>query len=338
MKMSPLFLLILGVSGVYSDSHTLQYYLTGVSGTGSGLPEFSIAGYVDDQQIVNYNSESHILHPVAPWMNKEGPEYWDRQTKIARRTETAYQRRLKTAMSRFNQTGGFHFVQVMYGCELRDDGGIGVLYQMGFDGRDFLSLDTERWLYIPTMHEAQFSTQTWNSPGEQVVELHKKYLENICIEWLKEYIDYGRDDLERRVRPDVKVSGHQSGDNTKLQCLVYGFHPRDVDVKWMRNGRDEVLSDEVQQILPNPDGTYQTRVTVEVIPRDGDSYSCYVDHSSLEEMLSVLWDPKDNGPSYPGIIGGVITVLLVLAAVIGIILYRKHSGRNPGHVYVPTPT
>ncbi|XP_063794291.1 H-2 class I histocompatibility antigen, Q9 alpha chain-like [Pseudophryne corroboree] len=339
IQMFPFCLLILVVSGVCCDSHTLRYYLTGVSRNGSGLPEFSIAGYVDDQQIVNYNSESHVLHPVALWMTKEGPDYWERQTQIAKATEAAYKRRVSTAMSRFNQTGGFHFVQVMYGCELRDDGNIAVIYQIAFDGRDFLSLDTERWIYIPTMHEAQISTQTWNGPDERVAEMHKNYLENICIKWLKEYITYGREYLEKRVRPQVKVTGHRSGEVTKLHCQVYGFHPRSVDVKWMRNGTDEVPSDEAKKILPHPDGTYQTRVSVEVFLRDEDTYSCYVDHSSLEESLNVLWDPNDNRPPQLGIIGGVIAVLLVLGiAVTGIILYRRRSGVNPGRLYTPTPT
>ncbi|XP_075042592.1 class I histocompatibility antigen, F10 alpha chain-like [Mixophyes fleayi] len=336
MKMSPLFLLILGVSGVYSDSHTLRYYNTGVSGTGSGLPEFSIAGYVDDQQIVNYNSDSHLYRPVAPWMDKEGPEYWERETQKGKGTEPVFKAGVRILMNRFNQTGGFHSWQWMYGCELRDDGSTAGYDQYGYDGRDFTYLDTERGVYISTTHEGQITTQKWNSPDVREGERQKNYLENLCIESLKRYIINGRDDLERRVRPDVKVSGHQSGDITKLQCLVYGFHPRDVDVKWMRNGRDEVPSDEVKQILPNPDGTYQTRVTVEVIPRDGDSYSCYVDHSSLEETLNVLWEPKDNSSSYV-IIGVIIAAILVvvIAGIVLFVVFRKRSGKKPGNVYVP---
>ncbi|CAJ0951321.1 unnamed protein product [Ranitomeya imitator] len=92
----------------------------------------------------------------------------------------------------------------------------------------------------------------------------------------------GRFDPE--VRPQVKVSGQEKGDAMKLHCQVYGFYPRPVDVKWM-NGKDEVHSYETTRVLPNPDGTYQIRVSTEVTPKDGDSYSCYVDHSSLEEPL-----------------------------------------------------
>ncbi|CAI9541782.1 unnamed protein product [Staurois parvus] len=71
----------------------------------------------------------------------------------------------------------------------------------------------------------------------------------------------------------------------------------------MRNGEDHVPSDEMTPILPHPDGTYQIRVSVEVPTKEGDTYFCHVDHSSLgDETLSVKWDPpKDNTPI---IIGG----------------------------------
>uniref|UniRef100_A0A8C5QJX8 Ig-like domain-containing protein n=1 Tax=Leptobrachium leishanense TaxID=445787 RepID=A0A8C5QJX8_9ANUR len=91
------------------------------------------------------------------------------------------------------------------------------------------------------------------------------------------------------VRPEVKVSSRPSGSAMKLHCQVYGFYPRDVDVNWMKNGMDYIPSDEAKQILPNSDGTYQLRASVEVTPEDGASYSCHVDHSSLDEPLSVTW-------------------------------------------------
>ncbi|XP_068106368.1 class I histocompatibility antigen, Non-RT1.A alpha-1 chain-like isoform X3 [Hyperolius riggenbachi] len=319
-----LLLLVLGVSGVYCDSHTLRYFYTAVSAPGSGLPEFSSVGYVDDQQIDLYSSDTGQARPVAPWMNREGPEYWEGQTQNSKGAEAVFRHNVRTAMSRFNQTGGIHIVQYMYGCELRDDGSTAGYEQDGYDGRDFSYLDTQSGLYIPAMHEAQITTQRWNSPEERVGEINKNYLENICIEWLKKYIGYGREDLERRVRPEVKVWGRQHPDRvTRLQCLAYGFHPRPVDVKWVRNGEDHIPSDEASPILPHPDGTYQTRVSVEVPTREGDTYSCHVEHSSLEETLSVIWEP-DSGLS-PAVIAVIaICSLLVVAAVIGgVLLYKK---------------
>ncbi|XP_077138038.1 class I histocompatibility antigen, F10 alpha chain-like [Ranitomeya variabilis] len=310
-----------------TDSHSLRYYYTGVSAPGSGLPEFSSVGYVDDREIMNYNSESGRYRPKVQWMEKMEDGYWERNTQIAKGNEATFRHSVRTAMVRFNQSGGLHIVQSMSGCELRDDGGITGYDQYGYDGREFLALDTQTWTYVPTMAQAQITAQRWNSPEVQVGERQKNYLEIECIEFLKKYVENGREDLERRVRPQVKVSGQEKGDTVKLHCQVYGFHPRAVDVKWMKN-KDEVHSYETTHVLPNPDGTYQIRVSAEVTPKDGDRYSCYVDHRSLEEPLYIVWEPEKSSVWF-----WVIAVVgaLVVVAVLGIggfIFYRRI---NPGY-------
>ncbi|XP_018413602.1 PREDICTED: class I histocompatibility antigen, F10 alpha chain-like [Nanorana parkeri] len=346
MKMTPLILLILGVSGVYCDTHSLRYYETAVSSPGSGLPVYSVVGYLDDREIENYNSDTRQYLPKTEWMKKAGSDYWERNTKQNQNNEPVYKHGVQILMSRFNQTGGIHTWQEMYGCELRDDGTTDGYFQHGYDGREFLYLDTKRAQWIPTMNEAQISTQRWNSPEERVGERWKNYLENRCIEELKQFIGYGREDLEKRVRPEVKVWGCQSEGVTRLQCLVYGFRPRAVHVRWMKNGVDDVPSDEMSPILPHPDGTYQIRVSAEVPTREEDTYSCHVDHSSLEATLSVKWDPSAESKDNKNIIiivmvVAVVAAALIIGAVIGFIIYRKRSvpGKPPGNgnIYVPAP-
>ncbi|XP_073538452.1 class I histocompatibility antigen, F10 alpha chain-like [Phyllobates terribilis] len=302
-------LVVLSVSGVYS--HSLRYYYMGISVPGPGLPAYSSIGYVDDREIVNYNSDSGRTRPKVQWMEKLEPEYWEEQTEISKQAETAFRLNVKTLMERFNQTGGFHIVQVMSGCELRDDGGITGYSQYGYDGREFLALDTRTWTFVPTMAQAQITAQRWNSPDIQEGERNKNYLENICIEYLKKHVENGREDLERRVRPQVKVSAQEKGDTMKLHCQVYGFHPRAVDVKWMKNKEDEVPSYETTHVLPNPDGTYQIRVSAEVTPKDGDRYSCYVDHSSLEKALYTVWEPEKSRVWVIAVVVAVVAVALL---------------------------
>ncbi|XP_056394231.1 class I histocompatibility antigen, F10 alpha chain-like [Hyla sarda] len=318
VKMFSVFVLLLPRPAVYCDSHFLRYYRTTVSVPGSGLPEFSSVGYVDDREIVNYNSETGRYRPKVQWMEKVKPGYWERNTQIAKEYEAVAKMNVKTLMSRFNQTGGLHIVQMMVGCELRDDGFIRVYDQHRYDGREFMSLDTHTWTYIPTTAQAQITAQRWNSPEEQAGERMRFNLENDCIKWLKEYVEYGKEDLERRVRPEVKVSGQERDGILTLQCLAYGFHPKPVDVKWMKNNMDDIPTYKSTHILPNPDGTYQIRVTAEVIPKEGESYSCYVDHSSLGKPLSIVWEKSKSQLLY---LCGFLSVALLLLGIIGILLY-----------------
>ncbi|XP_069841634.1 major histocompatibility complex class I-related gene protein-like isoform X2 [Dendropsophus ebraccatus] len=322
MEMCVLTLMFLSVSGVCSDSHSLRYYSIGVSAPGSSVLDFSIVAYVDDRKTELYTSDTGRRIPVAQWMKeKESPGYWERRTRSSKLYEALFKHEMTQWRMRFNHTEGFHFLQIITGCELGHDGSITSYRQIRYDGEEYMYYDLPTGAFIPSMDEAQLTAQRWNTKDAGIGKSTKRCLKNECIERLKRFIEYGREDLERRVRPGVKVTGRESGEVTKLHCLVYGFHPRAVDVKWMKNGIDDVPTDESTRTLPNPDGTYQIRVTAEVIPKEDDSYFCYVDHSSLEEPLLVRWVKSDSPLAV--IVGVLVSILLILLSVIvGIIIYR----------------
>ena len=71
-------------------SHSLRYFLTAVSRPGLGEPRFIAVGYVDDTQFVLFDSDAPNprMEPRARWVEQEGPEYWDQET---RRTKDAAQ-------------------------------------------------------------------------------------------------------------------------------------------------------------------------------------------------------------------------------------------------------
>uniref|UniRef100_A0A8C5MLA7 Ig-like domain-containing protein n=1 Tax=Leptobrachium leishanense TaxID=445787 RepID=A0A8C5MLA7_9ANUR len=318
----PLLLLIVGVSEVYSG-HSLRYNYMAVSVPGHGLPLFSEVGYVDGIEIVRYSSDVGQVVPVAPWMKKvEDPDYWERQTQIIQGNEAVAKQSVKNLMNRYNQTGGFHIKQAMYGCELRDDGSTSWYYQFGYDGKDFMAMDIERGVYYPLTDQAQVTTQRWNSPEARVGERDKNYLENICINWLKIHIKNGKEELERTVPPEVKVSDQNINGVTKLHCQVHGFYPREVDVNWQKNGID-VSSYEAKHILPNSDGTYQIRVTVEVPAEDREGHSCYVDHASLEEIVTVKWESQVSSNTL-WIVIVVLSGVMAIAAL-GLIIWKTSS-------------
>ncbi|CAH2314629.1 MHC class Ia alpha antigen [Pelobates cultripes] len=212
---------------------------------------------------------------------------------------------------------GFHTFQAMYGCELRDDGSTRGYWQYSYDGKGFLALDMQHGIYIPLTDQAQLSAYRWNSPEVQGVERAKYYLQTECIEWLKKYIEHGKEELDRRNPPQVIILSQQSYGFTKLHCQVYGFYPQDIDVTWKRNGI-EIPLDEAKQILPNTDGTYQIRITVKVPAREKEGYACYVVHSSLTETLTVKWDPITD--IHPAFKIATLTAALVVVIIVCIVI------------------
>ncbi|XP_031747683.1 major histocompatibility complex class I-related gene protein-like [Xenopus tropicalis] len=207
-------------------------------------------------------------------------------------------------------SGDIHVYQRKCACERHDDGTVDGYQEIAFDGKELLVFDKERAEYVPVTEEAEMVAHLWNIHYESADS--KVYVENDCIENLKLYLPIISTDLEKKVRPKVKVSSSESESGTKLHCRVYGFYPRDVEVKWIKNGRDEIHSEEAAQILPNPDGTYQIRVRVGVTPEGGATYSCHIDHSSLEKPLVVPFEPSNRSRLYIIPVGAVLLLLLVV--------------------------
>ncbi|XP_069098026.1 class I histocompatibility antigen, Gogo-OKO alpha chain-like [Pleurodeles waltl] len=334
MTWGPLLLLLGGLclQQARAGSHSLRYFYSSLSGGLPGAPQFSIVGYVDDVPMVGYTSESRRTEPRAPWMEgitAEDPQYWERNTEIFRGHEQVFKADVRTVMERVNQTRGLHSVQYMYGCELRDDGSIGAFRQYAFDGHDFLSFDKDRLTYTAATDAARITQERWNS-DRIFIQRGKEYMEGRCIEYLKKYLKLGQERL-RRVAPQAAVTRRKNGDHTFLTGYAYGFYPRDIEVKWVRNGVE--IPWKSRDIMPNPDGTYQVRTTVEVQKGDDEkTYRYEVYHSSLPDTVTVMYEEKS--PPMGVIIGGVIGALVgvgLLAAVVWIVYSKKKKLGKPAY-------
>nr|QER90614.1 MHC class I alpha antigen [Acipenser dabryanus] len=328
-------------------THSMRYFYMGVS-EGTGLPEFTAVGMVDDEQINYYDSVKKEMIPRQEWVNEAVDlDFWSRNTRNLVGSQQNFKANIGIAMQRFNQTGGVHTVQRMYGCELDDDGTKRGFFQDGFDGKDFIIFDKDTLTWTAPVMQAVLTKHKWDANrawGQQ----QKAYLEETCIEWLQKYVQYGRETLERRVPPAVTLLQRKArgSADTEVLCHVTGFFPRAVEVTWVRDGRDH-LEEGVQsgEVLPNQDGTYQLRKILTVSPEEQGrhSYSCQVDHVSLDQKIMKEWDPNmrsssDGGPPI-GIIAGVIVGVLALAAVIiGVVIWKKRQGGAQKSDYSKAPS
>nr|DBA20480.1 TPA: hypothetical protein GDO54_017254 [Pyxicephalus adspersus] len=275
---------------LFTESHNLKYHFNAVSSTGTNLPLYSMVGIMDDTQFIHYNSTTGTLEPRYTWMeDHKNLQVLKGITQLAQKYEEEHTSSLLHINSILNQSNVYmgsridlHTYQIRFECELYDDGTIGGHTEFGYDGREFIFFDKHELKYIPTIHRAQILTQEWNR-NQSVAQAEKEFAEQHCVDWINKYSEQIREEIRTKGSLEVKVWGRrQPEDVMRLHCLVYGFHPRAVDVKWMRNGVDHIPSDEMSPILPHPDGTYQIRVSVEVPAGEEDTFSCHVEHSSLE--------------------------------------------------------
>ncbi|MCP6711009.1 HLA class I histocompatibility antigen alpha chain family protein, partial [Klebsiella pneumoniae] len=97
---------------------------TSVSRPGLPDPRYIEVGYVDDTQFVRFDSdaENPRMEPRAPWMEREGPEYWERNTRNSKGHAQTDRVNLRTLRGYYNQSeAGSHTWQTMYGCDLGPD-------------------------------------------------------------------------------------------------------------------------------------------------------------------------------------------------------------------------
>nr|5H5Z_A Chain A, MHC class I antigen [Ctenopharyngodon idella]5Y91_A Chain A, MHC class I antigen [Ctenopharyngodon idella]6LBE_A Chain A, MHC class I antigen [Ctenopharyngodon idella]6LBE_C Chain C, MHC class I antigen [Ctenopharyngodon idella] len=257
-------------------THSLKYVYTGVS-RGIDFPEFTAVGMVDDGQFMYFDSNSMKAVPKTEWIRQnEGADYWDRQTQVLIGAHQVFKDSIQIVMERFNQSKGVHTWQNMYGCELNDDGTTQGFYQYAYDGEDFVSLDKNTLTWTAANPQAVITKHKWEALA--VAEQNKGYLENTCIEWLKKYVAYGKDTLERKVSPQVSLL--QKDPSSPVTCHATGFYPSGVTITWQKNGQDHDEDVDLGELLPNEDGSFQRMSTLNVGPDEwkNNRFSCVVEH------------------------------------------------------------
>ncbi|XP_078251810.1 H-2 class I histocompatibility antigen, K-K alpha chain-like, partial [Rhinoraja longicauda] len=177
-----------------AGSHSLRYFYTAVT-AGSGVAEFTAVGYVDEEQIVHYDSDRGKTEPRQRWMaESEGADYWEQQTQIRRGNEQVFKNSIQTAMQRTNQSGGVHTFQNMYGCDLHSDGSTAGFDQYGWDGEDLISFDKEHMVWVTPVTWGLLTKHKWERIAGKA-HRDKAYLEETCIEWLRKHVQDGQSHL-----------------------------------------------------------------------------------------------------------------------------------------------
>ncbi|XP_042665130.1 class I histocompatibility antigen, F10 alpha chain-like [Centrocercus urophasianus] len=316
--------LLLGVLGEAAcESHSLRYFLTGITDPGPGMPQFMAVGYVDGKAFGNYDSERRTVQPIVEWLAQEDVKHWDAETKKARSGELDFYVALDWLQEHYNKSRGSHTLQKMFGCDILEDGSIRGYDQFAFDGRDYMAFDMDTMTITAANAVAQITKRNLEDEGTYA-ERWKHELGTVCIENLRRYLEHGKAVLKRKERPEVRVRGKEADGILTLSCRAYGFYPRPIAISWMKDGVVQDQETHWGGIVPNSDGTYHALATIDVLPGDGDKYRCHVEHASLLQSSLFSWERQ---PNLILIVAGVVFVAVV-AAVIGLLAWKCKSGKD----------
>ena len=323
----------------------LSYFYTSVSRWGTRTPRRSPACYVDNTEFVRFDSdaENPRYEPRARWIEQEGPEYWERETRRAKGNEQSFRVDLRTALRYYNQSaGGSHTLQWMAGCDVESDGRLLRGYwQFAYDGCDYIALNEDLKTWTAADMAAQITRRKWEQAG--AAERDRAYLEGECVEWLRRYLKNGNATLLRTDPPKAHVTHHRrpEGDVT-LRCWALGFYPADITLTWQLNGEELTQDMELVETRPAGDGTFQKWASVVVPLGKEQKYTCHVEHEGLPEPLTLRWG-KEEPPSstktntviiaVPVVLGAVV----ILGAVMAFVMKRRRNTGGKGGDYALAP-
>ncbi|XP_066215788.1 saoe class I histocompatibility antigen, A alpha chain-like isoform X1 [Saccopteryx leptura] len=345
MKFPSLFLLLLGtavLAPTWAGPHSMRYFSTAVSRPGRGEPWYIEVGYVDDTEFVRFDSDavSPRMEPRAPWMEQpwveqEHPQYWDQETQRAKGVAQTFRVSLNTLRGYYNQSeDGSHTIQNLYGCEMDRDGRLLRGYsQFAYDGTDYLALNEDLRSWTAAYAGAENTRRKWEEGGE--AEHWRIYLEGECLEWLRLYLENGKETLQRADPPKAHVTHHPISDHeVTLRCWALGFYPAEITLTWQRDGQDLTQDMELVETRPAGDGSFQKWAAVVVPPGEEQSYTCHVQHEGLPEPLTLRWEPPQA--TIPTVVTIAVLVLLgavVTGAVVGAVMWRRRRSGGRGGSY-----
>nr|AST23232.1 MHC class I antigen [Macaca fascicularis] len=328
----------LALTETRAGSHSMRYFTTALSRPGRGQPRFISVGYVDDTQFVQFDSdaESPRMEPRARWIEQEGPEYWEEETRRAKGHAQTDLGGLGNLRGYYNQSeGGSHTYQRMSGCDVGPDGRLLRGYhQRAYDGKDYISLNEDLRSWTAADMAAQNTQRKWEAA--RVAEQWRAYLEGECVEWLRRYLENGKETLQRADPPKTHVTHHPVSDHeATLRCWALGFYPAEITLTWQRDGEDQTQDTELVETRPGGDGTFQKWGAVVVPSGEEQRYTCHVQHEGLPEPLTLRWEPSSQSTiPIVGIVAGLaVLALVVIGAVVAAVMWRRKNSGGKGGSY-----
>ncbi|XP_076125950.1 major histocompatibility complex class I-related protein 1-like isoform X1 [Alosa pseudoharengus] len=330
------------VSTANSGSHSLWIFQTFIIGE-TPFPEYSFVVKLDDIEIgyhVMTDSTSTYVCKI-PGVYDEDSLYRNIYLSVMR-TEYKFVKELALALNQhYNHSDGVHVHQRRAGCQLMDNGQALASGQDAFDGRQRkLCVYNAKENSLTNMH-SELSRNVWHDEFKSL--LHASVCHRFCGVALNHFLSKLKNTVMRRVKPRVRLLQKTLPDSggAKVTCLATGFYPRHINLTLLRDGQP--VSDHKitgGELLPNVDGTYQMRKSLEVSAEElqHHHYTCTAEHLSLDNKLDFGLEYEPGGGDVVLIVSSVLILLVLsgIGAAAGFIIWKRRNTVTQRYTEAPT--
>ncbi|XP_032949707.1 T-cell surface glycoprotein CD1e, membrane-associated isoform X1 [Rhinolophus ferrumequinum] len=292
------------------------------------------SGWLGELQTHRWNSVLGTIRFLRPWSQGSfSKEELKNLQMLLQLYFHGFPRKVQAFASQFQFEYPFE-LQISFSCRMYAGKASESFLNGAYQGSDFLSFQGNYWKPSPGAgSQAQNVCKVLNH-YRVIKEIVQHLLSDTCPRFLAGLLEAGKSELERQVKPEAWVSkGPSPGPGRLLLvCHVTGFHPKPVWVMWTQ-GEQEQPGTQQGDILPNADGTWYLRVTLDVAAREAAGLACRVKHSSLGgHDIIIHW----GGYSIlPILICFTVTLTLVILVVADSWFKKQSSNWNICSPHVP---
>ncbi|XP_056596231.1 hereditary hemochromatosis protein homolog [Triplophysa dalaica] len=311
-------------------SHSLWLLATYMRGQ-TPFPQFSYTVMLDDVRVLYYNGETKTFTRRGNTTVEDHVFDSNDVLTISDYIESSFRIKWAIATNTLNKTEvkGALVLQRLVLCEMKYDGKPGqMITRDAFEGftTDELRYTDKNFTYQGNLN---ITAQLLKIQLELTMQRHKHLYLPTCLKTLKGYTETRKNQINKKVKPKIRLFQKDQIFGSQVSCLATGFYPRHISLTMFRDGQP-VSDHEITggDLLPNDDGTYQMRKILRISAeehRKKHKYTCTATHLSLDNKLDISLE-YEHGTPLKSMIFSVLTALalvLILGAVAAVILYRE---------------